>query len=51
MRRTLRLDTERLTELATTEMQHVVGGGPGTHITCETGLTVCGICDPHRRTH
>lgn len=44
--RKLSLTTDRLAELSTDELGGVVGG-PGTHITCYTGLTVCGICDPH----
>ena len=44
MKRTLRLHKQTLSELTTTEMTSVVGAD-GTHLTCYTGLTVCGICD------
>ncbi|HWL34688.1 MAG TPA: hypothetical protein VNQ77_00705 [Frankiaceae bacterium] len=45
MKRTLVLRAETLSELAADELRSVVGAG--THVTCYTGITVCGICDPH----
>ena len=43
MKRTLRLRKETLGELGADELRSVVGAG-GTHVTCYTGLTYCGIC-------
>lgn len=40
MTRRLSLKKESLTELGTDELTLVVGG-PGTHVTCYTGLTYC----------
>ncbi len=44
MRRTLSLKKETLAELGPDELGSVVGG-PGTHITCYTGITHCDLCD------
>lgn len=43
MKRTLRLHKQTLAELTTDEMTSVVGAD-GTHLTCYTGITVCGLC-------
>ena len=42
--RRLTLAKETLTELGTDEL-HAVVGGPGTHVTCYTGLTWCAPCN------
>lgn len=42
------LRTEALAELGSPDLAAVAGAADGTHVTCYTGLTVCGICDPHR---
>lgn len=48
MKRSARLvlARETLAELGSDDLRDVAGG-PGTHVTCYTGLTVCGICDVH----
>ena len=40
MARKLTLKKESLTELGSDELTRVVGG-PGTHVTCQSGLTYC----------
>lgn len=45
MTRRLALRAETLTELGTADLVRVTGGGDTT-FNCNTGLTVCGPCDP-----
>lgn len=47
MNRTLSLRREALAELSPETLARVAGAA-GTHVLCETGITYCGICDPHR---
>ena len=51
MTKRLVLRRETLAEITADDLRGVVAGVEGTHLTCYTGITVCGICDPHRKTH
>lgn len=51
MRKHLVLRREALAEITAADLSAVVAGVEGTHLTCYTGITVCGLCDPHRQTH